>query len=132
MKQRKKIPDGKKVLLVEAEKAVLNPLKNFLKAHGLDVTSFCDGLDAAQCFVQVRHDLVVTDINTPGISGIILADYVKSQDSNIPVFAITGHKINISGLFDEVISKPVDLNVVLSLIHYYFVEVCWEEAFERG
>ena len=115
---------GKKILLVDDEADVLKLIETFLTESGFTVNSFSEGLDAVDSFVNKQHDLVLTDINMPGISGIILADYIKSQNSEIPVFAITGNNFAVEGLFDEVIKKPFDLKVLLQLIQTYLLVDC--------
>ncbi|MGB3210020.1 MAG: response regulator [Desulforhopalus sp.] len=115
---------GKKILVVDDEDNVRKLVETFLTESGFVVNSFSDGLEAVHCFVEKRHDLVLTDINMPGITGIILADYIKSQDSRIPIFAITGTGFLAEGLFDEVINKPLNLNVLLQLMQSYFMADC--------
>lgn len=111
----------KKILLVDDDPVVLKVIEIFLTQSGFTVNSFSDGLDAVDCFVIKQHDLVLTDINMPGLSGIVLADYIKSQNSEIPVFAITGNNFVAEGLFDEVIKKPLNLTVLLELIDSYLM-----------
>lgn len=115
---------AKNILLVDDEPDALKVIEIFLTQSGFTVNSFNDGLDAVDCFVVKQHDLVLTDINMPGLSGIILADYIKSQNSEIPVFAITGNNFVAEGLFDEVIKKPLDMKVLLQLIESYFMADC--------
>ena len=121
---RPNVNSGKKILLVDDESDILELVETFLIESGFIVNSFRDGLDAIHCFVSKQHDLVLTDINMPGISGIILADYIKSQDSEIPVLAMTGNDFFVVGLFDEVINKPFDLKILLEIIQSYFMEDC--------
>lgn len=121
---RPNVNSGKKILLVDDESDVLELVETFLIENGFIVNSFRDGLDAVHCFVNKQHDLVLTDINMPGISGIILADYIKSQDNEIPVFAMTGNDFLVEGLFDEVIKKPFDLKMLLEIIQSYFMADC--------
>lgn len=121
---RPNVNSGKKILLVDDDSDILELVETFLIESGFIVNSFRDGLDAIHCFVNKQHDLVLTDINMPGISGIILADYIKSQDSEIPILAMTGNGFLVEGLFDEVINKPFDLKMLLELIQSYFMEDC--------
>lgn len=118
------VNSGKKILLVDDEADILELIETFLIECGFIVNSFNNGLDAIHCFVNQQHDLVLTDINMPGISGIILADYIKSQDSEIPVLAMTGNDFLVEGLFDEVINKPFDLTMLLQHIQSYFTKDC--------
>ena len=115
---------GRKILLVDDEDDVLKRVETFLNESGFIVNSFSNGLDAVHCFVEQQHDLVLTDINMPGITGLILADYIKSQDRRIPIFALTGYSFLAEGLFDEVINKPLNLNVLLQLMQSYFTADC--------
>ncbi len=115
---------GKRILLVDDDGDVLELLETILTESGYVVDSFCNGLDAVHCFVEKQHDLVLTDINMPGITGIILADYIKSQDSEVPIFATTGNNFFAEGLFDEVICRPLDLNELLQLIKSYLETDC--------
>jgi DNA-binding response OmpR family regulator len=111
---------GKRILMVDSNEDLLNIVRRFLSRHGFIVDTFTDGQDALECFSHNLHDLVLTDIKMPGVTGVIIAAYIRSQKSGVPIIALTGTPFLAQGQFDEVLSKPVELNKLLRLIQSYF------------
>jgi CheY-like chemotaxis protein len=60
--------------------------------EGVDVFSVADGDAAMQKFVDVGPDLVMADVNMPGMNGYRLCEMIKQDDStrHIPVILLVG------------------------------------------
>nr|WP_072537187.1 response regulator transcription factor [Anaerococcus mediterraneensis] len=103
----------KKIIIVEDDRNLLNELKEFLEKRNYDVAGVNNFLLADQIILDNKPDLVILDINLPGISGFYICRAVKEK-SNIPVLMLTsrvGIEDEIKGLSigaDEYLAKPVD------------------------
>lgn len=103
----------KKILIIEDDRNLLNELKEFLQNKGYEVGSVDNFLKSSNLVLEERPDLVILDINLPGISGFDICRDIKEK-SNIPVLMLTsriGIEDEIKGLeigADEYLSKPVD------------------------
>ena len=103
----------KKILIIEDDRNLLNELREFLENKGYEVASVDNFLKANDIAIEMRPDLVILDINLPGISGFDICREIKAK-SNIPVLMLTsrvGIEDEIRGLeigADEYLAKPVD------------------------
>lgn len=103
----------KKIIIVEDDRNLLNELKEFLEKRNYEVVGVNNFLLADQIILDNKPDLVILDINLPGISGFDICRSIKEK-SNIPVLMLTsrvGIEDEIRGLSigaDEYLAKPVD------------------------
>ena len=103
----------KKILIIEDDRNLLNELREFLENKNYEVASVDNFLKASQIALDQRPDLVILDINLPGISGFDICREIKEK-SNIPILMLTsrvGIEDEIRGLeigADEYLAKPVD------------------------
>jgi signal transduction histidine kinase len=103
------------ILIIDDEPLVGEVLTEFLKDEGYDVHLSADGKEALGVFQEVRPELVITDLNMPGISGIDVIRGIREMSRDTPVIVITGYgsldtavdaiRLNV---FDF-ISKPIVL-----------------------
>ena len=103
----------KKILIIEDDRNLLNELREFLGNRGYEVSSIDNFLKASGEALDLKPDLVILDINLPGISGFDICKSLKEK-SNIPILMLTsriGIEDEIKGLeigADEYLAKPVD------------------------
>ena len=108
----------KKILIIEDDRNLLNELREFLENRGYEVSSVDNFLRASEIALEKRPDLVILDINLPGISGFDICRAIKEK-SNIPVLMLTsriGIEDEIKGLeigADEYLAKPVDTRMLI-------------------
>lgn len=85
----------KRILIVDDEPAILETLKEafrrFRHGHAYDVETATNGFDAFQSLVRARPDLVLLDMNMPGMSGLQLLKQIRMLDQRLPVMVITGN-----------------------------------------
>lgn len=92
-----------KILLLEDEIMLNESICEYLEAQGHQVDSFIDGSDAYEGIQQNKYDLLILDINVPGIDGLEFLEKVHA-------LKIHTSTIYISALVDiEDISKAYDL-----------------------
>lgn len=83
------ILQGRKVLVVEDDEALIQALKATLELHGAKVTCASDGQMARNIVGLDTFDLVISDIRMPFLSGIELLHVIKRL-AGPPVILMTG------------------------------------------
>jgi EAL domain-containing protein (putative c-di-GMP-specific phosphodiesterase class I) len=78
------------VLVVDDEVRIARALVRVLGAAGFDVEIAVDGRQAVEAVKNRAFDVIISDINMPGMSGIALLRAVRSQDLDVPVILMTG------------------------------------------
>jgi two-component system, OmpR family, copper resistance phosphate regulon response regulator CusR len=81
--------EERKILLVEDEKKIADTLKLGLTENGFYVEAAYDGSIGLKLFETHSFNLVVLDINLPGINGYELCKIIRAQDSHIPIIMLT-------------------------------------------
>jgi len=84
---------GRVVLLVEDDRVGRQLFAALLENAGYQVVEAHNGLQALERAVDLRPDIVVTDLNIPGIDGYELTRRLKSDPRTdaIPILAVTGY-----------------------------------------
>ena len=78
-----------RILLAEDSTFYRNMLTSYLSAAGYEVIEAEDGEKAWTLFQAEPVDLVVTDIEMPRVDGFELTRKIRSQNSDIPIIAVT-------------------------------------------
>ncbi len=79
----------RKILIVEDEPTLRLALRDALEAEGCNVQVAEDGNTGLELFRQRYHDIVLTDMVMPGLSGIELLEKIKEARPETHVFAFT-------------------------------------------
>ncbi len=82
---------GMRILLVEDSVDNQEIFRFFLESGGADVDIVDNGLDAVSHAGRTRYDLVLMDIQIPGIDGKEATRRIRSQGFRGPVVALTAH-----------------------------------------
>ncbi|MGO1433996.1 MAG: response regulator [Canibacter sp.] len=110
---------SQRILLVEDEASISQPLSYLLKKEGYDVTVIDNGTDAVNEFRPDRFDLILLDLMLPGLSGTEVCRAVRSQ-SQIPIIMLTAKDSEVDivvGLelgADDYITKPYSSRELLA------------------
>jgi len=115
---------GRSILVVDDEDVFARSLAEGLQAElpGVDVHIAHDGHSALEILEHRVVDLVVTDVNMPGMDGLALVAAMVSRRIRIPVIMVTAfgnRKVELEARRHGVISvidKPIDFS--------FMVEVC--------
>lgn len=80
-----------RVLVVDDSITTRTLEKNILSAAGFEVTLAVDGLEAIRAIRASLPDVVVSDIDMPGLDGIGLTKQLRSNDAtrNLPIILVT-------------------------------------------
>ncbi|MBF0317715.1 MAG: response regulator [Nitrospirae bacterium] len=103
-----------KLLVVDDDRTLLSSVVMILEEEGYEVSSASNGKEALEVLKRDGHDVVVTDIKMPGMSGLELIEAIKSTGIETPVILMTAFveiKTTIEAIrknaFDFII-KPYD------------------------
>ncbi|WP_439893252.1 ATP-binding protein (plasmid) [Ralstonia sp. 25C] len=111
-------PPNIRVLAADDQAANRELIRMQLEALGYRVDMAEDGNDALQRFNAQPHDLVLTDLNMPGMDGYALARRLREQGSRVPIIALTAnaeveeHRRCVQEGIDGVLVKPVLLKTL--------------------
>src|SRR5687768_484269 len=78
------------VLVVDDEQALLTAYSTVLRAAGHRIELAEDGEVARELVQKRSFDVILSDINMPGMDGISLLKAVREFDLDVPVVLITG------------------------------------------
>lgn len=88
-------PHSLRILIVEDERDVLDMLEEVLSSEGHTVSTALDGNAGLDCFQRHTFDIVLTDLNMPGISGLEMAGRMKKISPSVPVILLTGWDVGL-------------------------------------
>lgn len=78
-----------KILLIEDEKKIADTLSRGLKELEYHVETAYDGKIGLRLFESGNFNLIITDINLPGINGYDLCKFIRSRNDHIPIIMLT-------------------------------------------
>ena len=79
----------RKILIVEDERKIADTLKQGLTEYGYYTEAAYDGIIGKRFLMSRTFDLVILDINLPGINGYELCKLIRSRDSGMPIIMLT-------------------------------------------
>lgn len=78
-----------KILFADDDLKYSMLLKRFLEKEGYEVTYAGNGLIALDQFPLVKPDLVLLDINMPGLNGFEVAKRIREADKHVLIFFLS-------------------------------------------
>ena len=114
--------DERKLLLVEDEQKIAETLKLGLTENGYQVDVAYDGNIGLKLFESNLYNIIVLDINIPGINGYELCKMIRSKNAQVPVIMLTAMSSlpdKIEGYdagADDYIIKPFEFKELLMKI----------------
>lgn len=105
-----------RVLLVEDDALNREIAESLLLACGASVSSAEDGPEALAKLEQETFDLVLMDMQMPGMDGLETTNHMRarSQAANLPIIALTANTLPgdreryLAGGMDDYLAKPID------------------------
>lgn len=113
--------DTYKILIVEDEELLAKKMKSFLESWGYEVEIVRDFSNVLQEFHSVSPDLVLMDINLPGVNGFEWTRQIR-KESKVPIIFISSHSESMNIIMalsqggDDFITKPFDLQILAAKI----------------
>ncbi len=90
--------EERNILIVEDEQKIADTLKFGLAENGYEVDVAYDGLIAKRMIQSNPYNLVVLDINLPGVNGYDLCKFIREHNPQVPVIILTA----LSALNDKI------------------------------
>lgn len=118
---------GNKVLVVEDNEMNMKLMLDLLEVHGIGTISTSEGAEVLEMARAEKPDLILLDINLPGIYGLDVIKDLKADDDvcDIPVIAVTANamaedekKAREAGCSDYV-TKPISLTGFIETVKQY-------------
>ena len=114
------------ILMVDDNQMVLDLVSDFLTAQNYRVFAAQSGLEFLDCLEQVAPDLVLMDIQMPGLNGMELIRRIRSSQQaeavGVPIIAVTALAMSgdrercLAAGANAYLSKPVELKELVKLI----------------
>ena len=79
----------RKILIVEDEQKIADTIKFGLTENGFYAEVAYDGRVGYQMFANCPFDLIILDINLPGMNGYDLCKAIRAQNTQIPIIMLT-------------------------------------------
>jgi two-component system, cell cycle response regulator DivK len=107
---------ARRILLVDDYRDALEVWEWYLRSQGYDVVTASNGYDAVRLAKSTHPDVIVMDLQLPGLSGCDAAREIRTTEptTEIPLIAATGfsHDRQIAEAraagFDQIVIKPCD------------------------
>jgi len=116
-----------KILYIEDNRDNRSLVRRVLESEGYDVTEAANAEDALTSLKIGSPDLILMDINMPGIDGYTLTAQIKSVPdyTTIPIIAMTANVMrgdrerSLEAGCDGYIQKPIDIDVLAQQIERF-------------
>ncbi len=105
---------GRRVLVVEDDRAVLDLLDGALREEGYRVRRAEDGVEALEAIREQTPDLVIADVHLPRLDGGQLVR--RLRDENVPVILLSGDPNWARTPGVAFVAKPFDLDHLLLVV----------------
>ena len=108
-----------KILIVEDDEKLRDEIEIFFGHNGYETESLKKFDNTIQDIIDINPDLVLLDINLPGVDGEYVCKEVRKQ-SNVPIIIITSRDNEIDELLsinygaDHYITKPFNIQILLA------------------
>jgi len=110
-----------RVLIVEDEESLADPLAYLLRKEGFETAVVTDGPSALAEFDRARPDIVLLDLMLPGMSGTDVCKQLRLR-SSIPVIMVTARDSEIDKVVglelgaDDYVTKPYSARELIARI----------------
>ena len=118
---------GAQILVVEDNGKNMKLFRDVLLAKGYRTLAATTGEEAVALAVEHSPDLVLMDIQLPGIDGVAALGRLRADDrtASVPVVALTAQAMEgdrerfLAAGFDGYVSKPVNIAEFVATVELY-------------
>lgn len=118
---------SKTVLAIEDNKVNMLLVSRVVEAEGYNLLRAEDGPSALALLQEVHPDIILLDVNIPGIHGLDLAKMIKEDErlADIPLVATTANVLVgdkercLDAGCDEYLPKPLDIRRLREVMRQY-------------
>jgi len=108
-----------KLLLLEDESALNETIAEYLEEQGYEVVAVFDGDEAQERLYETKFDLLLLDVNVPGVDGFTLLKAARTSGTRTPAIfltsrsALTDVEDGFESGADDYLRKPFALKELL-------------------
>ena len=110
------------ILLVEDQEKLATNIQKFLEIETYAVTVALNGAEAYEKALSQNFDLVILDINLPGMDGFTICKELREHGKTMPILMLTArgkrqeiiHGLDLGS--DDYLPKPFDLDELLARV----------------
>ena len=120
------------MLLAEDDETIAFMMGRLLQRKGFQVTIVPDGIDALEAWATTDFGIILMDLQMPRQDGLETTRTIREQEAregkHIPIVGLTAHafpedhKKCLAAGMDDVITKPVDFNILVEVLKKYLGE----------
>ncbi len=110
------------ILLIEDQEKLAKNIRQYLELEHYAVTLATDGREGFEKAMTQEIDLLILDINLPGMDGYIICSMLRENKKNMPILMLTARSKQeeiVRGLnlgADDYLTKPFDLDELLARV----------------
>lgn len=110
------------ILLIEDQQKLARNVQQFLELEKYAVTVAHDGREGFEKAMTTDIDLLILDINLPGMDGYLICQMLRENKKNMPILMLTARTKQreiVQGLnmgADDYLVKPFDLDELLARV----------------
>ena len=121
------MPEKNTILYVEDNSDNRILVRRVLEAEGYQIAEASNAEDAMQKIQSVRPNLILMDINMPGVDGYALTARIKATPgfAAVPIVAVTANVMrgdrekSLEAGCDGYIQKPIDIDILSQQIERF-------------
>ena len=111
-----------RILLIEDQPKLAENIRQFLELEHYTVDVAHDGREGFEKAMIQEIDLIILDINLPGLDGYLICSMLRQRGKNMPILMLTArtkqreivHGLNLGA--DDYLGKPFDLEELLARV----------------
>ena len=113
---------GKRVLIVDDEKAIVDILEFNLQRDGYETLKAYDGPEGLRMAREENPDLLLLDIMLPGMDGFEVCRTLRGEGNDVPIVMITAREEETDKVFgleigaDDYVTKPFSMRELLARV----------------
>lgn len=110
------------ILVIEDQVKLAANIKEYLESETYAVTAVHNGREGFERAMTQDFDLLILDINLPGMDGYVVCSMLRQNKKNMPILMLTArtkqqeivHGLNIGA--DDYLAKPFDMEELLARV----------------
>jgi CheY-like chemotaxis protein len=117
--------DGRRILAVEDDTVSRELVETILRSAGFQVDTAADGRSAVEAAGSGKYDLVLMDVQMPGMDGLGATRQIRSNEPEgrrVPIVAITAYALEeerqrcLDAGMDDFVTKPIESESLVNTI----------------
>lgn len=101
-----------RVLIVDDDETVCTMLYKVIRSNGIQADTAASGAEALRMVEQEHYDLMLLDVNMPGMDGFEVVQTLRQRGVRIPIMIVSGRQEDYDTLYgldigaDDYVTKP--------------------------